>query len=101
MHARIAIFEGESPDRLDEAIEANRGQIEAALASPPDGLEDVKEVWMLIDRKAGLSIDLTVFETEEGLRKGDQALNAMSTADAEGRRTSVGLYEVAFRIERS
>ena len=101
MHARIATFEGESLDRLDEAIEVNRRQIEAALASPPEGLEAVKEVWMLVDREGGRSIDFTLFETEEGLRKGDEALNAMSPADVEGRRTSVGLYEVAFRVRRS
>ena len=101
MHARIATFEGESRDRLDESIEANRRQIEAGLASPPEGLEDVKEVWMLVDRESGRSIDLTLFETEEGLRKGDETLNALSPADPQGRRTSVGLYEVAFRIERA
>jgi hypothetical protein len=101
VYARIAMFEGEDPGRLDEAIETNRRQIEAALESPPEGLEGVKEVWMLVDRESGRSVDLTFFGTEEELRKGDAALNALSPADAEGRRTSVGLYEVAFRKERS
>ena len=101
MYARIATFEGEESRRLDEAIEANRRQIQAGLESPPEGLEGVKEVWMLVDREAGRTVDLTLFETQQELRQGDEALNAMSPADAEGRRTSVGLYEVAFRIERS
>ena len=100
-YVRIAMFEGEGADRLDEAIGENRGQIEAALASPPEGLQGVREVWMLVDRETGRSIDFTLFETEEGLRSGDEALNAMSPADAEGRRATVGLFEVAFRIGRS
>ena len=56
---------------------------------------------MLVDRATGRSLDITLFETEEELRQGHEALNALSPADAEGRRTSVGLYEVAFRKERS
>jgi hypothetical protein len=99
-YVRIAMFEGVGPARLDEAIEENRRQIEAALASPPEGLEGVKEVWMLVDREAGRSIDFTLFETESGLRSGDEALSAMSPSDAEGRRATVGLYEVAFRVGR-
>lgn len=99
--ARVATFQGEEPGRLDEVIEANRHQIEAALASPPEGLEDVKGVWMLVDRERGQTMDLTLFDTEDGLRRGDEALNAMSPAGTEGPRTSVGLYEIAFRLEGS
>ena len=100
MHARIATFEGAGSDRLDETIETNRRQIEAGLDSPPEGLEGVKEVWMFVDRETGRTLDITLFETEEELRQGHEALNALSP-DAEGRRTDVGLYEVAFRKERS
>jgi hypothetical protein len=101
VYARIATFEGADAGRLDDAIETNSRQIEAALESPPEGLEGVKEVWMLVDREAGSSVDITLFGTEEELRQGDEALNAMSPADAEGSRTTVRLYEVAFRKERS
>src|SRR5215210_3335410 len=78
MYARIAMFEGEGSDRLDDAIGTNRRQIEGALESPPEGLEAVREVWMLVDREAGRSVDITLFDTEEGLRRGDEALNRMS-----------------------
>ena len=98
MYARIASFEGKGPDRLEEAIEANRDQIEAGLAKPPAGLEGVKEVWMLVDPESGATLDLTLFETGDELRRGDEALNAMSPDDAEGQRTSVGLYRIAFRL---
>ena len=102
MYVRIATFEGLDPDHLDDAIEANRRQVEAGFASPPEGLEGAKEEWMLVDREAGKGVGMTLFETEEDLRRGDEALNAMSPedVDADARRTSVSFYEVAFRLER-
>jgi hypothetical protein len=101
MYARIATFEGE-PDRVDQAVEATRGRIEADWESPPEGLEGVKELWMLVDREKGRGLGITLYETKEDLRRGDEALNAMSPADPEasGRRTGVGIYEVALRKER-
>src|SRR5215211_4514458 len=103
MHARIVMFEGADPDRVDEAIEAGRRQIEEGLESPPEGLEGAKEVWLLVDRESGKSAAITLFETEEELHRGHEALNAMSPAAAGTgmSRTSVGLYEVAVRKERS
>ena len=39
---------------------------------------------------------ISLFETEEDLRKGDETLNAMSPpGDGMGQRTSVEMYEVA------
>jgi hypothetical protein len=100
MHARIATFEGD-PEDAARAVEATRGQVEADWESPPEGLEGVKEMWMLVDREAGKGLGITVYETEEELRRGDEALNAMSPApEASGRRTSVSFYEVALHKER-
>ncbi|MCA1704541.1 MAG: hypothetical protein LC808_15275 [Actinobacteria bacterium] len=101
MYARVTTFEGAGPDRLDEAIDTNSREIDAALKSPPEGLEGVKEVWMLVDRDSGETVDITLFGSEEELNRGHAALNAMSPSDAEGSRTSVGLYEIAFRKQRS
>jgi hypothetical protein len=100
VYARITTFEGAGPERLDEAIDTNSREIDGALQSPPEGLEGVKEVWMLVDRESGKTLDITLFGSEEELRRGHEALNAMSPSDAEGSRTSVALYEVAFRKER-
>jgi hypothetical protein len=46
-------------------------------------------------------VDITLFGSEEELQRGHEALNEMSPSDAEGSRTSVGLYEIAFRKQRS
>jgi hypothetical protein len=49
---------------------------------------------MLVDRENGRGLGLTFFETEEDMRKGDQALNQMTPGDEGGKRTAVEMYEV-------
>jgi hypothetical protein len=96
MYARIARFEGGDPERFA----ATRDQIEADMASgtPPEGLEGAKEVMLLVDREGGTGLGVVFFETEEDLRRGDEALNSMSPPqEGSGRRASVEIYEVAFR----
>jgi hypothetical protein len=97
VYARVATFEGD-PARIAEGIAANREMIESTITSPPKGLEGVKGVWMLVDRARGRGLGITLFETEEELQRGDEALNRMSppVPDA-GRRTGVEVYEVAYR----
>ena len=102
MYARVATFEGGDPARLAEEISASRDQIERGFESPPEGLEGAKGVWMLVDRKSGKGLGITLFESEEELRRGDEALNRMSPpAESGAKRTSVEFYEVAIRSERS
>jgi hypothetical protein len=57
---------------------------------------------MLVDRENGKGLDITLYETEEDRRRGDEALNAMSASvpDEAGRRTGVSFYEVAQRKRR-
>jgi hypothetical protein len=101
MYARVASFEGD-PSRADEAVEAAKGQVESNWESPPQGLEQAKEMWMLVDRENGRGVGITVYETEEDMRRGDEALNAMSppVSDDTGRRTGVAFYEVTLRKQR-
>jgi hypothetical protein len=47
---------------------------------------------MLINRETGKGLGVTLFEDEESMRRGDEALNAM--AGAGGGRTGVEFYEV-------
>ena len=93
MHARIARFEGGDTSRMDEVIDGTRKMIDANFDSPPEGLEGAKAVWMLVDRENARGIGITLFENEEDLRRGDQALNAMSPAVEAGQsRASVEIY---------
>ena len=56
------------------------------------GLEDAKML-MLVNRETGKGVGITLFESEEAMRRGDEALNAMNPGGSE-RRTSVEFYEV-------
>jgi hypothetical protein len=101
MYARIASFEGDT-NRIEQSVEAVKAQVEANWESPPEGLERVKETWMLVDRENGKGLGITLYETDEDRRRGDEALNAMSPSvpDEAGGRTGVSFYEVALRKRR-
>ena len=98
MYVRIARFEGGDLADPDKAIERVRNMTQGAR---PPGLEDAKRLLMLVDRENGRGLGLTFFETEEALRKGDEALNQMSPGDEAGRRTSVETYEVGLDQDMS
>jgi hypothetical protein len=89
MYARVATFESD-PANVDDAIGMVRAEVESG--DTPAGLEGAKML-MLVDRKSGKGVGITLFESEEAMRRGDEALNAMSPGGSE-RRTSVEFYEV-------
>jgi hypothetical protein len=88
MYARVATFESD-PARVDDAIELVRSEVDGET---PAGLEGARML-MLVDRNSGKGLGITLFESEEAMRRGDEALNAMSPGAAE-RRTSVEFFEV-------
>ena len=53
---------------------------------------------MLVDRSSGKSIGITLFDSEDAMKRGDEALNAMSPGGG-GSRTGVEFYEVAVQID--
>ena len=89
MYARVAAFQGDAA-RADEAIASVRSEVESGEA--PAGLEGAKML-MLVNRETGKGLGITLFETEEDMRRGDEALNAMNPSGG-GQRTSVEFYEV-------
>jgi hypothetical protein len=89
MYARVATFESD-PAGVDGAIEMVRGEVESG--ETPAGLEGAKML-MLVNRQSGKGLGVTLFESEEAMRRGDEALNAMSPGTNE-RRTSVEFFEV-------
>ena len=89
MHARVATFESD-PTTVDDAIAMVRREVESG--ETPAGLEGAKML-MLVDRQTGKGLGITLFESEEAMRRGDEALNAMNPGSTE-RRTSVEFFEV-------
>ena len=95
MYARVATFESD-PASVDDAISMVRGEVESGEV--PTGLEGAKML-MLVNRQSGKGLGITLFESEEAMRRGDEALNAMSTGRTE-RRTSVEFFEVPVQTVR-
>jgi hypothetical protein len=89
VYARVATFESD-PAKVDDAIGLVRGEVESG--ETPPGLEGAKML-MLVDRQSGKGLGITLFESEEAMRRGDETLNAMSPGASE-RRISVEFYEV-------
>jgi hypothetical protein len=89
MYARVATFQSD-PSTVDDAITLVRGQVESG--DTPSGLEGAKML-MLVDRESGKGLGVTLFESEDAMRRGDEALNAMNPGASEAR-TSVEFFEV-------
>jgi hypothetical protein len=95
MYARVARWEGAEGDALRRSADEINAQ---AASGPPPGVP-AKGFMMLIDPDSGRSIAVALFDSEEDLRTGDEALNAMNpSGDDVGSRTSVELYEVAVDV---
>jgi hypothetical protein len=88
MWARVARFEGD-PAEVDARVERLGAAIAAGDA--PVDLAEAKFM-LLVDRESGGMIGVTLFPTEEALRKGDAAMNA-GPGNA-GSRSSVEFFEV-------
>jgi hypothetical protein len=95
MYARVAKWEGAEADTIRAAADGIKAE---AASGPPEGLP-AKGLLLLIDPDGGRSMAITLFDTEEDRRKGDETLNAMSPpGDGMGRRSSVEMYEVAAEL---
>jgi hypothetical protein len=104
MYARIARFEGGDPRAVDEQIAEMRAQLDSAAAGEPpaDAPEDVRTLMetvarfmQLVDRETATFVGITYCETEDEMRRADEALNRMSPGEGGGGRTAVDIFEVA------
>ena len=88
MWARVAKFEGDPAD-VDVRIERLRPMLDSG-AIPPE-LEGATFL-LLVDRASGTALGVTLFDSEEAMRRGDEAMNA--GPGHAGGRSSVEFYEV-------
>ena len=89
--ARVVSFDGVTKDRMEEM------QREIGEGERPEGLP-ATEIVVLHDPESEKSLVILFFDTEDDYTRGDETLNAMSTADTPGPRTSVTRYDVAMRM---
>jgi hypothetical protein len=96
MYARVGRWEGASAEALDRVAAGIR---EDADSGPPEGVP-AKRFLLLQDKESGRSMAITLFETEDDYRQGDETLNSMSPpGDGMGQRLGVDKYEVAVEFE--
>jgi hypothetical protein len=96
MYARVARWEGAEAETLERTAAEIRSQSDEG---PPEGVP-AKKFLLLNDTEGGRSVAITLFETEEDYREGDETLNAMSPpGEGMGRRVSVEKYEVAVDLD--
>lgn len=89
MYARVATFEGD-PARIDDGIR----DVRAGFAGDvPEALRDVR-LLMLVNRTTGKGFGVTLWDSEEEMRRGDEALEALPGPHDHGRRIAVDFYEV-------
>ena len=88
MYARVAVFEGASP----ENIEHNIGVIREA-EGPPPGVPGSRII-ALGDKRNGTLIMIGFFDSEDDLRQADATLNDMAPERPMGERSAVHLCEV-------
>lgn len=90
MYARAAKWEGGDADAMRRAAEEVKPRVSSG---PPEGVPG-KAFLLLIDPDNQRQIAVTLFETEDDLRQGDQVLSSMSPPEDIGRRATVETYEV-------
>jgi hypothetical protein len=96
MFVRVARWEGADAETLEKSAAELRSQTEEG---PPPGLP-AKEFFLLQDPAAGKAVAITLFETEEDYRQGDETLNSMSPpGGGMGERVSVEKFELAAHLE--
>ena len=69
MYARVATFESD-PAGIDDAMSMVRAEVESG--ETPEGL-DCSKMLMLVNRETGRGLGVTLFDSEEAMRRGDTA----------------------------
>ena len=104
MYARVARFEALDVSRIDEDIAEMKRQMDAGRAGEsPEGapeearalMETVTRWVQLVDREKGTAIGIAFCQSEDDVRRADEALNAMSPGEGQGRRIGAAeIYEL-------
>ena len=97
MYARVVKWEGGDGD----AIRASAAEMASRASSggPPEGVPATGFL-LLADPDQGRTFAIAFFETEDDMRTGDAALNAMSPpGEGLGARALVEMYEVMIDVK--
>jgi hypothetical protein len=101
MYARVAHFEGGTPEVIERQVELLHADVAAAregTSSNPSTLAlsgVIDRVVMLVDRENAAATTIVFCDSREDLLEADRILRGMSAPGDIGARTSVDMYEVA------
>src|SRR6202035_2999202 len=93
MFARVSTYEG-PPDKLDEVLRVTREKVIPGA----EKLEGVEGACLLVDRKTGKSMSISLWSSEKGARASEEAgsrLRAQRASAGSSKELSVHTYEVA------
>ena len=95
MYARVTKWEGGDGDAISKAAKEINSR---AASGPPEGVPAVGFL-LLTDPDNGRTLAVSLFETEDDYRQGDEKLNEMHPPDEGfGQRGAVEKYEVAVDV---
>jgi hypothetical protein len=101
MHVRVARFEGLDVSQVERDYEQFREMVR--MRERPEGMSEdvfetlrdrVRRVMSLVDREAGVSLDLTFTDNAEDAQRVHEALDSLTPPEGSGRRTSVQTFEL-------
>jgi hypothetical protein len=101
MHVRVARFEGLDVSKVERDYEQFREMIR--MTERPEGMPEdvfetlrgrVRRVLSMVDRDAGVSLDLTFTDNAADAQAVHEALDSLSPPEGSGRRTDVRTYEL-------
>ncbi len=100
MYARVVTLTGGDPTRVEEVVAAVRDRF---ASGAPDGLEELRSFWMLVDRERAQILGVSLFDDRGALRRGSEVLDRMDhpAPAAGGRPVSVDVYEIPVHYERA
>jgi hypothetical protein len=88
MYARVVRFTDIDPKRVEDRASRTEG----GEGPPPD--VPAKSFRVIVDEGQSTAVVLFLFDSEEDMRKADEALNAMDADETPGSRASVDQGEV-------
>lgn len=95
MYARVVRFTDIDPTRVEDRASRTEG----GEGPPPD--VPAKSFRVVVDESQSTAVVVFIFDTEEEMRKADDALNAMDASETPGTRASVDQGEVKAEWEGS
>lgn len=93
MFARVTTYEG-PPDKIDEVLRVAREKVIPAA----EKLEGFEAAYVLVDRKTGKSMSMTLWRSEKDLHASEEEgirLRAQATSAGGSKELSIQRYEVA------